>query len=361
MNALAAPIAEPTVITAYEALKTDIAIAVQDAAGKVFNYRDPGQNRLARSYLFGLRGLRGSVESARVTAKASALERGRLVDSAAKELTKQLDDLIQPHDAALALIATEERDRIAKHTEAINRLVLAQSFYAGSDSKRVAEALEKAKAFDTSTLEEFKPEGDAKLLATIRALESELAAATGREAEAAELARLRAESAARAEADRIARVQAEAVESERARAKAADAKRVADEQAATVRAENEAKAATAKAAAAAKAKIDAAQKRELEAKLATEKANREKADAEKRLAESEARERAAFAAKMQEQADALARIQAREKAERENRAAVTATMRADLFAFIDNDEVLDAVVTALVAGQIRHLRMDWEA
>lgn len=356
MNALAAPIATPIVITEYERLKTEIAIAIQNAAGKAFNYREPAENKAARSYLFTLRGLRGQIEGARKAAKATALEYGRRVDSLAKEMETQVDALIAPHDAALELIANEEAARKKKHTEAINRLVLAQTFYSGKPGDHIREALEKAKAFDLDGLEEFKGQGEAEKAKTVAALESELAAAMRREAEAAELARLRAESAARAEADRIARVQAEAVESERARAKAADAKRIADEQAATVRAENEAKAAKEKAAAAAKAKIDAAQKRELEAKLAAEKAVREKAEAEARLAAAEAREKAEAERRAQEQADALARQEAREKAERENRAAMVAQITEDIRRAGSNAA---EIAEAIVAGMIRNVRVDW--
>lgn len=349
MNTVAAPITEPIVISAYEALRTDIAIAVKSADGKVFNYRDPKENKLCRSYLHGLRLIRGKIEGARKAAKVHALEYGRRVDSLAKEMEVQVDALITPHETIILDIETEEKARIAKHTDAIHRIVLAQVFYAGKDSKTISEALEKAKAIITDDMEEFKARADAELAKTILALESELAIATKREAEAEELAKLRAEAAARAESDRIAKIQTDAVEAERRRAQEADAKRIADEQASAARAEKAAKEAQEKAAAAAKAKVEAA-------KLAEEKAKRQAAEAKEREAKIKAELIAANEReRVRMEAAAQAKVAA-EKAERENREAMTAQITEDISLAGSNAR---EIAEAIMAGMIRNVRVDW--
>lgn len=346
MNAVAAPLAEPLVISAYEKLRTDIAIAVQNANGKTFVYRDPKENKLARSYLYTLRSLRGQIDGARKAAKATALEYGRRVDSLAKEMETQVDDLIKPHQVEIDKIEAEETARKAKHTEAISRLVLAQTFYAGKDSEQIATALTKAKAIDTSAMEEFKAQADAELVKTIRALDAELATALKREADAIELERLRHEAFVRAEADRIERIKKEAAEAERTRA---DRERA--------EAEAKAEAEKTRAAAAAKAKVDAA-------KMAEEKAKRQAAEAKEREAKANADLQAANAREAMRlereaavKAEAAARQEAAEKSAREGRAAMVAQIEEDIAGCGTTPR---EIAEAIMAGMIRNVEVNWE-
>lgn len=144
-----------------------------------------------------------------------------------------------------------------------------------------------------------------KVLAELRAC---LEACIKREAEQAELARLREEAAKREQVEREAKIAAEAAQ------KAKDeAERIAE--AARVEAANKAK-----------AEQQAAERRELEAKLAAEKAEREKLEAveRSRLAQEQAEKAAA-----QAKADAERKAQEAVEAERRRAEQVAAAKQAD--------------------------------
>ena len=153
------------------------------------------------------------------------------------------------------------------------------------------------------TFDEFKAEAQEAKNATLAKLYQMRGAALKREAEAAELARLRAEAAKRAQEDRDRKI---------AEAAAENAKRDAEEAAARERAEAERKA---------NAEREAAERRELELKLAAERAERERLETAERaerekLAAVEAERRRQEEAERQRQAE-IARV----NAEAERRAA----------------------------------------
>ncbi len=122
------------------------------------------------------------------------------------------------------------------------------------------ETIEKGLEID-DTFNEFKAEAQSAKDATLAKLYKMRCVALKREAEAAELARLREEQAKRDQADRDRRI---------AEAAAEKAKRDAEEAAARERAEADRKA---------KEEREAAERRELELKLAAEKAERERLEA----------------------------------------------------------------------------------
>lgn len=166
------------------------------------------------------------------------------------------------------------------------------------------------------------------------ALEIRLADAEKREAEAAELLRLRAESEARAKADREAQIAREAAERAKAKAEAA--------------AQREAAAVEQKA----KAEREAAERRELELKLAAEKAEREKVEAQQRAerAEKEAKEKAE-----REIAQRQA-VEAAETAKREaNKAHMAKINRAAVAALVKGgipEETAKAVITMIAKREV---------
>jgi len=347
------PAMTPVVISQYEAIKNDIIIAEQKSAGMSFNYRDPKENKAARSHVHSLRTIKGAIEKAREEAKKFALDYGRRVDSAATELKNKVEALIKPHAEAIEKIDAEESARTAKHQAVIYRMVNLRT-EPGKTSAEIAAILEKLKAFDTATLEEFKAAGDDERFKTVIEMEKSHAAALTREAEAAELARLRAEAQAREEADRLERIQREAVEAERRRAEAAERKRIEQEAAARAAAEAKAKAEAQRVEREHKAAIEAAERRELEVRLAQEKAERERVEAIRRAEESERREKEHLARMESEAAEKKARREAQEKAAEENRAKVLRAIKADIVK--SGDKVAEAIIT----GKIRHVRVDWE-
>ena len=304
------PAAEAQAISRWDAIACDIAIAEEAAATKRFDYRDSWDNKQARSYIHGLRLLKGKIERARKDAKAVHLERGKAVDENAKLLEASVQGLIEPHETAIKEIEAEEQARIDAHRAVLDRIAaLVEGVETAADA---AARLEELQAIDTTTLEEFSEAGanrSAEALERLQTLHDTLAA---QEAERIELEALRADKAAREEAERIAQIQREAVEADRlAREAETERQRLAAEEQAHK--EREAIAA-----------------REAQALAQVEAARAAQEDAERRAEEAAAREEA----RVKEQAEikaALREAAARAAAAQQQRrgafvAALTATL-----------------------------------
>jgi chromosome segregation ATPase len=225
------------VVSQYEVLLGDIAQARADAAGAVFDYTTKDGNKAARSYVFAQRKLRARIDAARKDAKAWALDYGRTVDSQARDLLAQIDELIEPHQTAIDAIAKAEADRVERHRETINLIMDLGRVTFETSSRQINDALLDVRAIDVDSLEEFREEGAVALAKTIRTLEEAYEKTVANEAAAAELAELR-------ELQRIQKEQAAEAERER------QAQARADEAAKAVLQELEQKAAAAEARAA---------------------------------------------------------------------------------------------------------------
>lgn len=340
---------QPIVISQYEKLTTDIAIAEQKNAAATFNYRDPKENKLARSHVFSLRTIKGQIEAARKEAKSYALDYGKRVDTAAKELSDKVEALILPHETEIKKIEAEEQARKDRHQNVIHAIIEARGYTSLNDSSVIFGTLRNIKQIDTSAMEEFKPQADAEILTTIKYLEDIHTLAVRREQEALELARLRKEAAEREENERVERVKREAVELERQRVAEAHAK-----------AEREAKEAQSRKDREAKDKIERAKLAEQQAKLDAERAEMRAKEAEARAAEMAKREQEAKERIDREIAEHEARRADLIRKEQENKKAVTddiADCLCDLLSLTDASVVADAIV----AGSVRHVRVDWEA
>jgi hypothetical protein len=164
----------------------------------------------------------------------------------------------------------------------------------------------------------------------IAALEVQIATAEKREADAAELARLRAEAEVRAQAEREAKAKQDAEDRERRAAEAAAA------------------AERAKAEAAAKAAAEAAERKEREHKAAIEAAERKAVEA---AARAKAEVEAGIAREAAEKA--------KREADREHRATIN---RAALAAFVEAgiaEDVGKQVVTLIAAANIPHVTINY--
>ena len=232
-----------------------------------------------------------------------------------KEVPKKIDaerkrmrDLLDSWQAEVRKPLTEweeaEAARVAKHEAGIRAIKECGQGLIGGQPQPFGvlfHELEERIVVDSSW-EEFETEAlhaKSSALASLKALFEEH---QKREAEQAELERLRAEAAAREQREREERIAREAAEAERLAAE----RRAQEERDAATRREAEAKA--------------AAERRELELKLQAEHAEREKVEAQRRAEQAErdaqARAEAAAAAERQRQADEQARIE-RETAARE--------------------------------------------
>ncbi|MHB1660123.1 MAG: hypothetical protein ACYCRF_12620 [Acidithiobacillus sp.] len=242
---------------------------------------------------------------------------GKELADAQKEIPKKIDaerkrvrDLLDAWKDEVRKPLTEyeaaEEARITAIKDDIAELqACAESTHLDKSSQTILDRLDEVKRIKVTedVYQEYTKAVEVARDLAVASLQTGVLAAERREAEAAELAKLRAEAAARAQKDheeRIAREAAEkAVQAEQQKAKAA-AEAV----------EREAKAAELRA----KAEADAAARREAELKLQAERAEREKLEANARAerAEKEAQAKAEreAAEKIRLEAEALAKREA---------------------------------------------------
>jgi len=329
------PAAEAQVISRWEAIACDIAIAEGEAPGKVFDYDDKWDNKQARSYIHGLRGLKGKIERARKDAKAVHLQRGKTVDETAKTLEAAVQGLIEPHETAIKAIEAEEQARVDAHRAVLDRIAaLAEEITTAAEAEAsLAELL----AIDTFGLEEFTQAGVNRQAEAIERLESLRDTLAAQEAERIELEALRAEKAAREEAERIERIRQEAVEADRlAREAETERQRLAAEEQA--RKEQEAIAA-----------------REAQALAQVEAARLAQQEAERLAEEAAAREEARIRQQAEMEAERREAAARAEEARQQRRAAFVAALTKTLAAMDPG-----ATAAAIADGQLHPaVRVDW--
>jgi len=269
------PAPELTALDRFDALALRIGAAEEESALKRFDYRDRFENKEARSWIYQLRQINGSIERARKEAKAVHLERGRAVDEKAKLLEAAVQGLIEPHQAAIDQIEAEEQARIDGHKAVLNRIAALADGVTTSEEAQAR--LDELATIDATALEEFATAGANRLAEAIEGLLLLGHALQQQETERAELEALRAEKAAREEAERIERIRQEAIEAERRQA--AEAAQRAEERRAREAAEAERRQQAAEAAAeAARQAQERAEQRERQALAAAEAARQAEAD-----------------------------------------------------------------------------------
>ena len=213
----------------YEPIKAAIAKLKKENASIVFDYESAKGNKLARSHVATLRTYKGDIERKRKELKADALEYGRKVDGVAKELTAEVEQMIEVHQKPLEEIEARVLAKVASIS------LPAEGF---TDAFSCEQAIDRIAAI---SIDESWPTGSEKqrenTLILLRAKLDELVKA---EAEAAELAKLRAEKEAREAADRK-----KAEEEARAKREAEIAKQAAERAVAAERARQEQEAAKA--------------------------------------------------------------------------------------------------------------------
>ncbi|KAA1057192.1 hypothetical protein [Azospirillum argentinense] len=227
-----------------------------------------------------------------------------LIDADRRVIRDRLDKLRDEVRKPLDDFEAAEQKRVEQHEAGIADIQSMPLFSGDRTTDDVADRLAKAQAIDTSGFQEFTARAEAAKAAAIATLTAALENSRARDAERAELERLRreaAERAAREEAERIEREKQEAAD----RA-AEQARRDAEEKACQEREEAE------RAAAAERERIEREAQAERDRAAAEQaRAEREKAEAEERAAKAE-----------QDRQEALRRAQeAEEQAERDRIAA----------------------------------------
>jgi hypothetical protein len=378
-----------------DALRQQVTVMAQDNALTRFDYRDKTGNKNARSHVAKLRTFKADVERARVKLKADALAYGKRVDTAAGDLTKLVEDMIDVHAAPLLAIETEEKERKALLEATVDRLrrsSMGLALVTGqplTHSASLAELLTDAEAVDPATFGDAAAQVAEARSFAIAKLGERIAAAKQAEADAAELVRLRAETAARekrekeeaeAKAEKERQEQDERerlakVEQDRIAAEEAEAQRERDRLA---REEEVRQEAAEKAAQEERNRIAAEQKRRDDEAAAEAKRLQAAHDAEvQRVKDAAAKEAEELRLKNEESArqqkaaaDLLAKElqEKKDKEAREQEAADNAKRRIVVHNRIRDDiglqagidiSVANAVVQLIAAGKVRHLAITY--
>lgn len=326
-------------VKAYEPFYAELAKLESDNASLVFDYESKKGNKEARSHVNALRATKGALERARKEAKEESLRIGRAVDSEAKEINGRIEAMIGVHQVKLDEIEQREKNRIAAHQEQLDALTVIHTGSTVKEYKFHIATLE-AVVIDDSW-QEFAVEAAKARDASLAEHRRLLAAQELADAEAAELAKLRAEAAERAKRDQEAKIAHEATERAEAAAKQA-----------------------------AKQAAEAAEKRELELKLAAETAERRRAEAEQK-AEKDAKDAAARAEQAkakavkdeQDRVAAAARAEAEAQAKREaNKAHRTRINRAALAALVKGgvaEEIAQLCITLIAKGEVPAVQINY--
>lgn len=325
-------IEKESAVAAYAPFYSDLAKLEADNAKLTFDYESKKGNTEARSHVYKLRQSKGALERTRKAEKAESLRIGKAIDSEAQALEKRIEAMIKVHQDEIDKIEQREANRVAGLR---TRLAgIANTDAAANTSAQVAESIRILEAMVIGDdFEEFKTDALAlkdSHLQSLRLRRDDLAA---KEAEAAELARLREEAAARAQADRDAAIAKAAEDRAKAEAEQKAAQVAAVQAKAAQDAENKAK-----------AEREAAERRELELKLSAENAERRRVEQEQR-AEQDRKDAVARAER--QAAEAVQREQERVAAEARKLAAEQAAREADK---AHKAKVNRAALAALVAG-----------
>jgi len=191
-----------------------------------YDVNTPGGLADAKSGRAEVRGYRTSLETKRKELKAPALERSRLIDAEAKQITAQLVALERPIDEQIKALEarkeTERQEKIEAETRRVEEIKMridlirehAEAiFAAGVITDQIRQSINTVEAIRINdSFAEFRQQADDAKCSTLSKLCEALKGAVERDeeqtrirAEREELNRLRAEQDARNEKDRLAR------------------------------------------------------------------------------------------------------------------------------------------------------------
>lgn len=302
----------------YSPVAAMIQEAIRQNENAVFVYEDPKGNKAARSHVASLRRVRAAIDRRRKELKDEALQYGRRVDAEAKRLTEIVNGMISTHETPLLAIENREKERVARIQERLYVLNAFRQVPADSRSAQIQVYLDQADAvaIDDSWME-FKLQAETAKNLAVEYLQGILQTAVKREADEAELERLRQEKEQRDREAREEEIRKEAEEKARREADEAAARRVENARIAQERAEKAAR----------------------EAEERAERARQEERDRIQRE---------------QEQAEAEREARERDEAHREH---VMDVICAALVEFCGGNAA--ALTEALAAGAIPHVRVEF--
>jgi hypothetical protein len=296
------------------------------------------------------------------------------VNAECKTIEEKMDALKEQVRAPLTAFENAEKARVKAHEDALAAIEAAPDYYySGKTSADLAERLEHLEHYPYRDWQEFSQRAADTLAMEIDTCRVALNRAHRAEAESAELERLRAEQAERdrlaaiqRQQEREARIALEAAEQARQEAEEARLQALAAARAEQERVERLAREADARAAEAEADRLAAIEAGRIAAENA-ERRQREAADAAARrevdlALAAQQREAEAVERERQRQAAEAKRIADEAAAREANRAHKSKIMREAKESLIEaglSEEMAVIAVKAIVAGQIKHVRVEW--
>ncbi len=188
-------------IKAYDGFRAQLAELKADNEKIHFAYETKAGQKEAKSYIYKLRQTKSAVDKARKEEKAASLEYGKRVDSQAKEIIGELEEMIEVHKKPLDEIEAREKARIDKLEAMVGNFEIQEPVPTDSKSlegiKEVIESMEIGEEF-----QEFQDRAIKTQAESIRLLNEYISAAKEREEKEEELARLRKEEEERKQKER---------------------------------------------------------------------------------------------------------------------------------------------------------------
>lgn len=327
-------------LTVYDPFRQQLEQLKAEEKSLVFDYA--ANEKAVRSHIAKLRRSKKPVDDARKAEKAAALAYERKVDQQGFAIIKAIDEMIERHDKPLREIAEREAQRVADLRKELDYIESLTATALNTPDEVRAQITRLEAVIVDETYQEFQDEALALKATCSMVLQDALTGAIKREADEAELARLRAEMAERDRLDRERQIAEEAREQARKEAEAAAER--------------------------GRVMAEAAEKRQQEAhenrlrieREARERAEREAVEAHQRVekAAQEAVEHERRKAAVHEAAEKAA--QERREADLEHKRTVNNEMVADLIQHAGTSEqTAKFVVIALAGGKVRHARVTY--
>lgn len=319
-------------IAVYDEFRSQLA-ALKDFNSKtVFDYEDPKGNKDARSHIYKLRQTKAAIDKVRKEEKAVSLEYGRKVDAQAKEITVEVDAMIDIHAKPIEAIEKREQDRRDRHKENLEEIVLAGQWSSNNWMSLPVEAMKdrlseiERQSMTKEFWDEFLVDAAEAKDAAMILIRAAIVQREKYDAEQAELSRLRKSAEEQASKDRDEAIRNEAAQKEKADAEAR-----------------------------LKHELGAGERRELELKLAAERAQREKVEAERRADDAEAKaKRDVEEAKKREVAEATAR-----EADKKHRSSINNEAMAAFVKDGFNEEQAKRIVTLIAKKAVPHVTISY--
>lgn len=315
-------------IAAYQPFAAQLKELQAKNASLVFDYSDESGNRAARSYIYKLRRTKTAVDSARKAEKDESLQRGRLIDTEAKSIIGQIEEMIEVHQKPLDEIEEKEAQRVGALRAVVDDLIETAAIDRSAfTSEAISNRLIQVESLViNSGFREFMATATEYKEKAVAALKAALCAAQKREADAAELIRLREETAARERKDREELIARNAAEKATEDAKKRDLEMQ-----------------------------EAAAKREQELTEQAERAKRQAVEAQERADQAIKATEERIKRETEAKASAEAAEQAKRESDKKHKARINNEAKHAIISGGFDDAVATVLVTMIAQGKIPHV------